>query len=384
MKDLRETFEARFGAPPTLVVRAPGRVNLLGEHTDYNDGFALPVAIDREIRVAASPREDHAVSLYAMQYAASSLFSLDLIRHSRAEWSNYVRGIVGLFLQQGKRLTGFNAVFDGDIPQGAGLSSSAALEVAFALMLRELNELPLSDLALAQLGRQAENDFMGIQCGILDQFASLFGKKDSAILLDCRTLEHKPIPLLLDRYDLALVLANSGVRRALLSSEYNARRLECEQGVRILGQILRKPLRSLRDVSVAEFTTLAESLPETLCKRSWHVISENERVREGADALERGDFEEFGALLNHSHESLRDDFEVSCPEVDLLVELAQETKGVLGARMTGAGFGGCTINLVKKSAMDRFRARVIEPYQRRTGHRAEILVFSAVAGASRL
>ncbi|HEY9764743.1 MAG TPA: galactokinase, partial [Chroococcales cyanobacterium] len=285
-----ETFKNRFGHEPTHVIRAPGRVNLIGEHTDYNQGFVLPMAIDRDILVAASPREDKAVSLYAMQYGTSSLFSLDLVRHSRSNWSNYVRGTVAVFQGSGHSLKGFNAVFEGNIPQGGGLSSSAALEVAFSLLLSELNKLSIDRLALAQLARRAENEFVGVQCGIMDQFVSLFGKKDSAIFLDCRDLSHKNIPLVLDRYGLKLVLVDSGVKRGLIESAYNARRLECEQGVAILRTKLgRKEINSLRDVSSAEFTSLAESLPETICKRSWHVISENERVKEAVDALEKGD-----------------------------------------------------------------------------------------------
>lgn len=378
-----ETFQSRFGHPPALIVRVPGRVNLIGEHTDYNGGYVLPIALEHDILAAASPREDNGVSLYAMQFAASSEFSLDLIRHSRFSWTNYIRGVVAAF-RSNYAIQGFNAVFDGSIPLGAGLASSAALEVAFAMILKSLNNLELSPLDLAKLALRAENEFVGVQCGILDPYASLFAQKGQALLLNCKDYSSRPVPLALDRYGLKLVLAHSGVTRVVLESDYNVRRAECEEGNRLLGTLLRRPIRALCEVSVPEFTSLVESLPEVICKRSWHVLSENQRVLEAVEAIQRGDFSEFGQLMNHSHESLRDDFEISCPEVDLLVDLAQGCPGVLGSRMTGAGFGGCTVSLVKASALDAFRARVIEPYQRRTGHRAEMMVISPLEGASYL
>ena len=377
IRAIERKFEAVFGTKPAVVVRAPGRVNLIGEHTDYNDGFVLPVAIDRGILMAAAPRDDGRVVLHALDFGQSVEFSLEAIeRDEEKPWSNYQRGVAYFLQERGFKLVGLNACISGDVPIGSGLSSSAAVEVAAAYTWQVLSGFELSRVELALLCQRAENEFVGMSCGIMDQFVSALGHRGHALFLDCRSLDYELIPL---PSGAKIVIADTGVRRDLVSSEYNTRRRECEEGVRLLQQYL-PHVRALRDVSIAQFETYQGELPNTVRRRCRHVVSENERVLSSVEALRRGDLAAFGRLMNESHRSLRDDYEVSCSELDDMVEAARKVKGVYGSRMTGAGFGGCTVSLVAEEAVEEFRRRVAAEYEAATGLVPRIYVCSAEDG----
>ena len=381
---LQETFFTRFGRPPALLVRAPGRVNLLGEHTDYNQGYVFPTAIDRAIYLGAHPRQDSLVNLYSLDFEQVETFSLSSFEKVSGEgtWSNYLRGVIRILQEEGHDLGGFDAVLVGDVPLGAGLSSSAALEVATATMLKALFDLPLSPKQLAIMAQRAENEFVGVQCGIMDPFVSALGEADHALCIDCRDLAYRAIPLALASRGVSIVIVNSGQRRGLVDSEFNARRGQCEEAVGQLSAILGRSLGSLRDLDLSTFRTVDDRLPPTLRARARHVLTENERVLSGVEALTQGKIERFGQLMNQSHRSLRDDFQVSTPELDLLVALSQKQQGVIGSRLTGAGFGGCTVSLVETHALADFRERVLEPYERETGLKPAQIVTPACDGAS--
>jgi galactokinase len=382
LDEVTAAFEKQFGARPEFVVRAPGRVNLIGEHTDYNEGFVFPAAIDREMLIAASPTAGREVEVYSCDYKVVDKFSLDDLKKSHDNpWVDYMRGTLDVLQKAGHKLSGFRAVLSGNVPQGAGLSSSAAYEVAVATLANKAFNLGLSGKEIALLSQKAENQFIGVNCGIMDQFISALGEPDSALFIDCRSLEAKAIPLNLARHDLAIVITNSGVQRGLVDSEYNARRSECEEGTRILSELTGRKLTTLRGITWDEFQKYEPKLPIVVAKRCRHVVSENHRVNQAVEALEKGDIERFGKLMNNSHAYLRDMFEVSCKELDILVSLTQKHPGVVGARMTGAGFGGCTVALMPTSAIDSFRTDVIAEYEKQTGKRAEVYVCSAVAGA---
>ena len=379
---LAAAFRARFGRPPEGLAEAPGRVNLIGEHTDYNQGFVLPVAIDRTIAVAFAPREDGRVRAYSLDFDQEDEFPLADIRRQEGHcWANYVRGVAVVLQEAGHRLTGLDVVIQGDVPIGAGLSSSAALEVATLGAFVTAAGLALADRDKALLAQRAENEFVGVACGVMDQMAAVFGRADHALLIDCRSLETEAVSLNLDAHGLRIVVANTGVRRALSASAYNQRRQECKRAAELLSALLtmRRP-HSLRDITLDDLTTHERSLPEPLARRARHVVSENARVLTTVDALRRGDLAEVGRLLYASHESLARDYEVSSPELDLMVELARSLEGVVGARMTAAGFGGCTVNLVRANAVDAFRQQVVETYRARTGLAAEMYVCRAVDG----
>lgn len=378
---LLEEFKARFPwAGKVQAVRAPGRVNLLGEHTDYNQGFVFPMAIDAGIQIAGELNGTGRVNLYSLNYAAKESFLLEEITPSKSNtWVNYIKGVVWQFQKLGLQPQGADLVIQGNVPQGAGLSSSAALEVAAALLLDALHGWGLGAVDLVKLAQKAENEFVGVACGIMDQFASMLGQKDHALFLDCRSLEYEAVPLPLEKQGYAVAVVNSGVRRGLAGSEYNTRRQQCEEAVQRLQNEL-PGVESLRDVSLVDLS-LVNQLPDPLARRARHVVMENARVQQGVTALKAGELEEFGRLLTASHKSLRDDYEVSCAELDLLVELALEVPGVLGSRMTGAGFGGCTIALVPQTSLPAFEKTVSEEYQRRTGIQPEIFVFRPAPGA---
>ncbi len=365
-------YRDRYGGAPAIVVVAPGRVNLIGEHTDYNDGFVLPAAIDRHVVIAASPRKDACVYLHSVDFAADASFSLDAIsRDTEAEWSNYERAVASVLQEAGHELRGMNAVIAGNVPIGSGLSSSAAIEVATAFAFRTLNDLSLDLVTLAKLCQQAENDFVGVNCGIMDQFISALGRAQHALLIDCRSLKHRLVPL---PSEMAIVICDSRVRRDLVGTEYNERRTQCEQGARLLG------VPSLRDVEWSTFEDRQRELPEPIRQRCRHVISENQRVPDAVAALETGNLPAFGRLMNRSHESLRDDYQVSCLELDIMVETAWAVDGVYGSRMTGAGFGGCTISAVHPDAAEAFQARVAQEYEAATGITPSIYVCRAKDG----
>jgi galactokinase len=375
--DIRQRFAKIFGGKPAAVVRAPGRVNLIGEHTDYNDGYVLPVAIDRSVLVAAAPRDDRQVIIHALDFGESVEFSLDDIEHDQVNtWSNYQRGVAYFLEERGIRLPGLNAVAIGDIPVGSGLSSSAAVEVSMAYTWQVLAGFELSRVKLALLCQRAENEFVGMNCGIMDQFVSTLGQRDHALLIDCRSLDHQPVPL---PTGVAIIVADTKKQRGLLDSEYNTRRRECEEGVRILQQYLPQ-VQALRDVPSDQFVEYEGQLPENVRKRCRHIIYENERVLRGVAALRAGDLDAFGQLMDESHASLRDDYEVSCVELDIMAEAAWKVKGVYGSRMTGAGFGGCTVSLVAEGAVEDFRNQVAAGYEEATGIVPQIYVCRAEDG----
>lgn len=362
------------------VVEAPGRVNLIGEHTDYNDGFVLPAAIQFHTSVAIAPRPDEKLVLYSGNYQEQIEFSLSRLPLRRQNhWSDYVIGVVHQLLSWSNQVSGAYVLIVGDVPQGAGLSSSASLEVAVCKAFLETSSEALDGTEVAKLCQRAENEFVGARCGIMDQFVSVHGKKDHALLLDCRSLEYQQQPL---PDGVRLVICNTMVRHSLAGGEYNQRRKECEEGARFFASKL-PGIKALRDVSMGDFRKYEPELPEPTRRRCRHVIGENARVVEAARALQQGDLERFGQLMHESHASLREDYEVSCRELDVMVDLARGCDGVYGARMTGGGFGGCTINLVKSEEVESFRAKMAENYEQATGKRPQIYVCTAADGVHR-
>ncbi|MGQ9674696.1 MAG: galactokinase [Chloroflexota bacterium] len=370
---LIEAFARQFGGAPDIVVRAPGRVNLIGEHTDYNDGFVLPMAIDYDVRIAARARPDRTVRLYSATFDQGDVFSLDQVQPSAdLQWANYVRGVADVLQREGYALSGLDAAIVGDVPLGAGLSSSAALELASFTALRVLNGLDFDPVRAALLCQRAENEFVGVRCGIMDQFVSSLGQAGYALLIDCRSLEHRLVPL---PGEVSVVVVDSGVRRGLVDSAYNERRAQCEEGARRLG------VPALRDITVDDLAARLGELPPVVARRCQHVVAENQRALESVAALQRNDPVALGGLMNASHASLRDLFEVSTPDIDTLVEIQQNAPGCLGARLTGAGFGGCTVALVQSEAVDEFKQVVGAAYPACTGKTPHIYVCRAADGA---
>lgn len=373
-----QQFKARMGYAPVLVARGPGRVNLIGEHTDYNDGFVLPVAIDRAAFVAAAPRDDRKIRAWATHYQTEVLLDLDQAAPGVAsDWAAYVLGMAAVLEQDGHRLSGADLVIDGDVPGGAGLSSSAALENAVGAALVALNHLNVSPLRIAQLGQQTEHRYAGVNSGIMDQMISALGQAQHALLIDCRSYEFRPIPM---PPDVRIVVCDSKVSRELAGSAYNERRAQCEQAVRLLEGVL-PGVKALRDVSVDELETHRDLLPELVYRRARHVVTENARTLEGAERLQAGDLERFGVLMNESHRSLRDDYEVSSPQLDTLVAISQTIPGVYGARLTGAGFGGCTVALAQPDAVEQLITEVTREYQQAFALTPEVYVCIASDGA---
>jgi galactokinase len=379
---LARNFARRFAREPQGLAEAPGRVNLIGEHTDYNEGFVLPVAIDRTVLVAFAARSDGQVWVHSLGFDQEDSFPLDNIERLKGDvWSNYVRGVAAALQEAGYRLTGLDMAVQGDVPIGAGLASSAALEVAALGAFQQASALTIAPRNQALLAQRAENEFVGVSCGVMDQMAAVMSRRDHALLIDCRTLETEAVPLNLAAHGLKMVVAHTGVRRALSDSAYNQRRQECSRAAQVLAQAIgARPVRALRDVTSTDLAAHEGSLPAPLGRRARHVVSENERVQKSVETLRRGDLTTLGQLLYASHQSLAGDYEVSSPELDLMVELACRLEGVVGARMTGAGFGGCTVNLVRQEAIDSFREQVIETYRSRTSLPAEMYVCEAVDG----
>ena len=362
---MSHTSEAETEIPSQgkRMFRAPGRVNLIGEHTDYNDGFVLPAAIGFSTWVSCAPRTDRTVSVFAENFSEQVEFDLDeQDPHARGHWSDYVRGVAITLERAGHGLSGAELRIRGEVPIGSGLSSSASLEVVSGYALLRNSGLNVDGKNLAKVCQQAENDFVGIRCGIMDQFVSCLGQAGKALLIDCRSLEYKLLPL----PDALIAVCNTMVKHSLATSEYNARRLECEAAVRHFAQS-RPNVRALRDVTEADLKLYGADLSEVIYRRTRHVITENARVLLAGAALEKGDLEAFGQLMNGSHRSLRDDYEVSCKELDLMVELAQAIPGVYGARMTGGGFGGSTVNLIAAERIDEFKETVTRGYKDATG-----------------
>lgn len=354
-------FTEHFGYAPTLTIQAPGRVNLIGEHTDYNDGFVLPCAIDYQTVISGAPRSDRQIRVLAADYEnQQDLFALDepIVNHANLRWADYVRGVVKHLLTRDANFGGADLVISGNVPQGAGLSSSASLEVAVGQVLQALYQLPLDGVALALNGQEAENQFVGCNCGIMDQLISALGKKDHALLIDCRSLETRAVPM---PANIAVVIINSNVKRGLVDSEYNTRREQCEAAARFFG------VKALRDVSPDLFFPIQHELDPIVAKRARHVITENDRTLAAADALAAGNLKLMGKLMAESHASMRDDFEITVPPIDTLVEIV---KGVIGdrggARMTGGGFGGCIVALMPLDLVEPVRAKVAQEYPRQT------------------
>lgn len=357
---------------------APGRVNLIGEHTDYNDGFVMPAAVDRGVALVGRRAPGDNFTLHALDLGESCSFARGaLARDPKCHWADYFKGVVWALAKRGIAVPTCEAAITGDIPQGAGLSSSAAYEVAAILLLKALGGFDLSALETAQLAREAENGFVGVACGIMDQMASAFGEKGRALLLDCRSLARETVEL---PPGLKVVVVNSGVRHSLASSEYNKRRAECDEGVRIMSASL-PHVRALRDVTLDDLARFLPSLPAVVAKRCRHVVSENARVGQARAAMRAGDRAQLKTLMAASHLSLRDDYQVSCPELDILVDLALALPHCHGARLTGAGFGGSTVNLVETAAVPAFSQAMLSGYRERSGRTAEIHVFEPSSGA---
>ncbi len=377
-EQIEQKFKELFCEEP-LLVRSPGRVNLIGEHTDYNEGFVLPAAIDKAIYFAIAPNNSQECRLHAYDLMDSFSCNLRAINKSEKGWPNYLLGVVDQIQKLGYEVPGFNCVFGGDIPIGAGLSSSAALEAGLAFALNELCHFQLEPLKLVGISQRAENDFVGVQCGVMDQLINIFGKQKKVLKLDCRTLEHEYFPF--EREDLRIVLCDSQVQRALASSEYNLRRSQCEEGVRMIRKS-NPGISSLRDLSFDMITQLKQHLDPVIYKRCKYVVQENERVLEACASLNKGDINTFGQKMNASHVGLRDEYEVSCPELDYLVDGALELNGVFGSRMMGAGFGGCTINLVSLDHLDEFREGMEKVYRDKLKKSAKIYITSIEEGTS--
>jgi galactokinase len=374
---LRETvvraFRDRYGEDPAFVARAPGRVNLIGEHTDYNDGFVLPMAIDRAVWIALRPRGDRRVEVHSLDFGETRGFSLVELGGSEDGWIEYVRGMAWALEKKARDLRGWEGVTAGDVPIGAGLSSSAAMELATARAFAAVTELAWDEREMALLAQKAENGWVSVQCGIMDQMISAAGRAGQALLIDCRSLDTRAVPL---PPETAVVILDTATRRGLVGSAYNDRRRDTTAAAAFLG------VPALRDVSVADFERRAAGMDPEMRRRARHVVTEDERTLAAAGALERGDAAEVGRLMNESHASLRDDFEVSRPELDTIVELAQAHRGCCGARMTGAGFGGCAVALVQRAAAPRFADEVAAGYRAATGLEPKVYVCSASRGAT--
>jgi galactokinase len=375
-------FLSRIGKRPgRTVVRSPGRVNLIGEHTDYNEGFVLPASVNKTIIFAVSPRTDGIARFIAADLNDEFESSLAEIHRSSKGWPNYLLGVIEEYRLLGHTFPGCDAVFGGDIPIGAGMSSSAAVECGFAFALNQLFGFALGKMDLVKLGQRSENNFAGMNCGIMDQFINIFGANRTALKIDCRSLEHEHFPF--ERSDLAIVLCETELKRSLASSEYNIRRQQCEKGVAIL-QKHKPEIHSLRDVSVEYLQEHCAEMDPITYRRCDYVIKENERVLQACENLRKNDFRAFGEKMFRSHSGLRDDYQVSSPDLAFLVEAAATIPGVLGARMMGAGFGGCTINLVELSSVPAFVEEIQSRYRQRTGMLNNVYVTRIESGTSLL
>jgi galactokinase len=379
-RELTQHFETLFGHRPRIF-RAPGRVNLIGEHTDYNDGFVMPAAVAFSTYVAIAPRPDRKLVIHSKEFPGNFEFDLDLLPEKRTgAWCDYVLGVASLLMQRGLQSQGANLLVHGEVPIGAGLSSSAAVEVASAFALMNQGEMRLPLPEIAKLCRQAENSFVGARVGIMDQFVSCMGKAGHALLLDCRTLEFQLVPI---PAGIRLVVCNTMVKHDLATGAYNTRREECEEGVRCFARWY-PAIRALRDVSVEMLDRHLQDLPATIGKRCSHVIHENQRTLAAAGALTQGDLVRAGKLMLESHASLRDLYQVSCRELDIMVEAAEGLPGFIGGRMTGGGFGGCTVNLVREENAKGFAKQVAESYCQQTGITPQVYLCTAEDGAGEL
>jgi len=379
---IKNKFRELFGDTPTTYVKGPGRVDLLGIHTDYNDGFVLPIAVDLDVVACGKKTEDNIISIYSLN--TNSLVKFDINDNQYDEdqkWSNYCRGVVKFLIEYGAKFGGANIVLESNLPIGSGLSSSAALESATGVMLQELYGFICPGEDMAQIGRKAENFFVGVSTGIMDQFASCNCKKDHALFLDCRTLEYKQLPLDCSKYK--VVVCDTKKRRGLVDSEYDLRRKQCFESVDVFKTIYPN-ITALRDVTSDMFEANKNKLTEMQRMRAEHIIYENERGLASVDALNSGDFVKFGQLMNESHDSARDLYEVSCFELEAMVEATRNAPGALSGRLAGAGFGGCTVSLVEATKIDEFVKSAKKAYDEKTGLDSEYWVCSAEDGAKKI
>ncbi len=372
-----DTFAKCFGHTPRWAVAAPGRVNLIGEHTDYNDGFVLPIAIERYTVMVADRTTDRHVTLHSITTGETAELSVrSPVQRGEPAWSNYVRGVIAGFQRRGIKIPGFNAVIDSTVPYGGGVSSSAALEVAAATLLETIHGQPLDPIEKALLCQKAEHEFAGVPCGIMDQFTSILARPNHALLLDCRTRETTAVPM--NDPAVTVLIINTNVRHKLADGEYAKRRAECEAAARTLD------VASLRDATLKSLSAARARVAPIPFRRARHVISENERTDQAAKALRASDWFAMGALMYASHKSLRDDYEVSCKELDAVIEIARNlgpSKGVIGCRMTGAGFGGCAVCLVKTDAIQQVTRLIGDAYENQTGNQATIFSSGPAGGA---
>jgi len=375
---IADHFKAQFGQLPTIWVQAPGRVDLMGSHTDYNDGFVLTQAIDRNTWMAAAPREDNRIRIGSLNLAGASEFGLDEIEFDTAvSWSNYVRGVTAVLQQSGYQLQGFDGLIHSTIPFGSGLSSSAALEVATAVLFNTLCHLNIDPVTIALLCQRAENEFVGMNCGILDQYSSAMGQKGSTLLLDCRYLTSQTKPI---APGISLVICDTKANRALTGSEYPERRAQCEAGARILANFYPN-VKALRDVTLAQFFAHQADLPELIAKRCRFIIEENERVLALADALAEGEREMVGEITAVSYTGARDLYEITCTEMEQMMSAIRSGPGIIGARQAGAGFGGCMVAFVDNTQVDAFTKHVNQAYAQATNIQPEVYSVAAAAGA---
>ena len=385
MKPLEQKFKEVFGKDAEQQFFAPGRVNLIGEHTDYNGGNVFPCAIDRGTYGLVSKRADRTFRMYSENFADLGVmeFTLDeLVNDKKHDWANYPKGVIKMFVEEGFKIdSGFDFLVSGNIPNGAGLSSSASIEMLTGIVLKDLFHLSIDPIAMALLGKKVENLFIGVNSGIMDQFAVAMGKKDNAILLDCNTLKYDYVPVVLK--DEVIVIANTNKRRGLADSKYNERRAECDEALAELQTKL--PIKALGELSIEEFEANKDLIKSPIRqKRAKHAVYENQRTLKAQKELSAGNLAEFGKLMNQSHISLRDDYEVTGVELDTLAAFAWEQSGVVGSRMTGAGFGGCTVSIVKKDKVDDFIKNVGEAYKNKIGYAADFYIAAVSEGARKL
>ncbi|MCC9135353.1 galactokinase [Pontibacter silvestris] len=378
INDIVSKFKELYSQEP-VIVRSPGRVNLIGEHTDYNNGFVLPAAINKEIYFAIAPNGRDTFRAFSCDMGESAEFNISNIKPSDIGWANYLLGVVAQLQKAGHTVSGFDLVFGGNVPIGAGLSSSAAVECGLAFALNHIYEFGVERFDLVKMAQKAEHEYAGVRCGIMDQFASMFGKKNHAVKLDCRSLEYEYYNL--DMADYRIVLCDTQVKHSLASSEYNTRRQECETGVAVLHKHFPQ-VTSLRDATLEMLEKHRNEFDPVVFKRCTYVVSENNRVEEACKALEAGDMKTFGEKMYASHNGLQHNYEVSCPELDFLVEQAKKTEAVLGARMMGGGFGGCTINIVRLDMLDEFKKQIGEAYQQRFDVQLKTYIAEIVDGSS--
>ncbi|MGB2869575.1 MAG: galactokinase [Bacteroidota bacterium] len=375
---VKHEFRRLYNDSP-LLVRSPGRINLIGEHTDYNMGYVLPAAIDRAVYFAVGPRRDQRCTLHALDMNEQVQFTFEHLEHSNSGWPNYLMGVVDQLFRAGLSIPGFNCVFAGDIPIGAGLSSSAAIEAGLAFALNKIFALGLDSLSLVKLAQKAENEFVGVKCGIMDMYVNMFGSRNNVLRIDCRTLEHTLYPF--DFPQTSIVLLDTGVSHSLASSQYNQRREECFEGVKIIRK-RHAGVTHLRDVTMEMVEECKDAMNDPIYRRCKYVVGEDLRVLDSCKALERGDLQAFGTLLSETHVGLRDDFEVSCRELDYLVDLLKGEPHVFGSRMTGGGFGGCTLNIVENEDIERVCNMAAEKYKQKFNIDLKPFVISIGPGTS--